>query len=321
VRDWLEIPIWTSIPSQVEDVVITISIDTECDHDPAWIRSKPLRFDSINEGLPNRLQPAFAEVGAIPTYLLTVEVLEDLDSLETLRKLPGEYEFGTHLHAAFIEPQKKYYDYAGVDSPDFQSSYPPDIEYQKLRNLTQLFHTGLGYLPSSFRAGRYGASADSINSLRRLGYKVDTSVTPYLRWSEPNGQVDFRAAPEQPYFPNDSDICKAHPADQNRILEVPVTVKPRMFRDPRWFRPWFASVSQMKDIFRYHLKRHSNRRVVSINMMFHSMEVIEKASPYPQSADDVKRFIDDMKTTLEWCSEEGASFSSLSDLHDLYCTV
>ncbi len=63
--------------SKTERVVVTISIDTECDHDVNWARANPLTFDSINEGLPNRLQPVYNEVGAIPTYLLTVEVLEE----------------------------------------------------------------------------------------------------------------------------------------------------------------------------------------------------------------------------------------------------
>ncbi|ASJ74973.1 hypothetical protein [Granulosicoccus antarcticus] len=307
--------------SKIEKLVVSVSIDTECDHDPAWIRSNPLAFDSINEGLPNRLQPAFEAVGAIPTYLLTVEVLEDSQSVQTLRKLAGNYEYGTHLHAAFIEPEKKFHDYAGVDSPDFQCSYAPDVEYQKLANLTRLFEQQLGYSPTSFRAGRYGASADSINSLQKLGYKVDTSVTPYIRWREPNAVVDFRKSPEQPYFPAPGSISSAGPCTPGRLLEVPVTVKPRLFRDPRWFRPWFASVEQMKEIVRYQMKKHRNERVLSINMMFHSMEVIEKASPYPQSADDVKRFIDDMQAALQWCAEEGGQFVPLSALNDLFQTA
>lgn len=306
--------------NSTEKIVVTITIDTECDHDPQWIRSKPLRFDSILEGLPNRLQPAFESVSAVPTYLLTVEVLEDKACVDTLNDMPGSYEYGTHLHAAFIEPQKKYFDYAGVDSPDFQSSYSPDIEYQKLANLTALFEQTLGHKPLSFRAGRYGASADSVNSLQRLGYKVDTSVTPHMQWREPNGYVDFRKAPEQPYFPAQHNLSVAEEYSDARILEVPVSVKPRLFRDPRWFRPWFASVEQMKEVFRYQLKRHPDASVLSINMMFHSMEVIEKASPYPQSADDVKRFIDDMVSVLQWCSEEGANFAGLSDLHDMYAS-
>ncbi|MFK7862025.1 MAG: hypothetical protein AB8B64_24680 [Granulosicoccus sp.] len=304
--------------NSVEKIVVTISIDTECDHDPQWVRSNPLRFDSILDGLPNRLQPAFEAVGAVPTYLLTVEVLEDKASVDALNAMPGHYEYGTHLHAAFIEPQKKFFDYAGVDSPDFQCGYAPDIEYQKLSNLTSLFKQALGHAPTSFRAGRYGASANSVNSLQRLGYKVDTSVTPHMKWQEPNANVDFRKAPEQPYFPSQHDLSIRDKFTDGRILEVPVSVKPRLFRDPRWFRPWFASVEQMKEVFRYQLKRHPDVSVLSINMMFHSMEVIEKASPYPQHADDVKRFIDDMQSALHWCACEGAVFAGLSDLHNLY---
>ena len=307
--------------SRIEELVVSISIDTECDHDPNWVRSNPLAFESITEGLPNRLQPAFADVGAVPTYLLTVEVLEDPDSVAALRSLPGDYEYGTHLHAAFIEPEKKFFDYAGVDSPDFQCASSAEVEYQKLANLTSLFEGKLGYAPTSFRAGRYGAAAQSIDSLQRLGYKVDTSVTPHLRWSEPNASVDFRKAPEQPYFPAPGTIIEPGEASEQALLEVPISVKPRLFRDPRWFRPWFASVEQMKEVVRYQMKRHAQQRILSINMMFHSMEVIEKASPYPQSESDVKRYIDDMQAALQWCADEGARFVPLSDLHDLYLTA
>lgn len=301
--------------NSVEKMVVSVSIDTECDHDPRWIRSDPLAFESILDGLPNRLQPAFEAVGAIPTYLLTVEVLEDPDCVKALNALQGSFEYGTHLHAAFIEPEKKFHDYAGVDSPDFQCAYEADIEFQKLANLSNLFKEALGYSPTSFRAGRYGASANSVNSLQRLGYKVDTSVTPHMKWQEPNAQVDFRKAPEQPYFPSLDTLSKPQSYTSGRILEVPVTVKPRLFRDPRWFRPWFASVEQMKDIVRYQLKKHSSQQVLSINMMFHSMEVIEKASPYPQTKVEAERFIDDMQAALQWCADEGAEFAGLSDLY------
>jgi hypothetical protein len=304
------------VASNIEKVLLTVSIDTECDHDTKWIRANPLTFNSILTGVPNRLQPAFEEVGAIPTYLLTVEVMEDLECVNALRTLSGSYEYGTHLHAAFIEPEKKYYDYAGIDSPDFQSSYAPDIEFQKLKNLSELFERSFGYAPTSFRAGRYGANHHSLNSLQRLGYLVDSSVTPHIRWTEPNGVADFRKAPEQPYFPSKSSESESAPYEKGRILEVPVTVKPRLIRrSPKWFRPWFASVDEMKGIFRYHLNKYRSSQILSINMMFHSMEVIEEASPYPQTAADVARFIDDMQRTLSWCQSEGAEFRGLSSLY------
>lgn len=307
------------VASKAQRILVTISIDTECDHDPNWVRSNPLTFKSINIGLPDRLQTAFAEVGAVPTYLLTVEVLEDDQSVETLRHLPGQFELGTHLHAAFIEPHKKYHNYAGIDSSDFQCAYPEHIELAKLENLTNLFESRFGYRPTSFRAGRYGANGVSLNNLQKLGYKVDSSVTPLIRWIEPNAVVDFRKAPQQPYFPAENEIVIPGDYTDSRILEVPITVRPRTLRrNPIWFRPWFASVDQMKQIFRYHLKQHPDRELININMMFHSMEVIEKASPYPQTREQVQRFLDDMVAGLDWCRQEGAEFCGLTDLHETY---
>ena len=182
--------------NKVEKIYLLVTIDTECDHDPHWVRSKPLRFESINIGLPQRLQPVFQSTGAIPTYLLTVEVMEDPSCVQTLRSLGGAHEFGTHLHSAFIEPEKKYLDYAGVDSPDFQCHCRPEIEFRKLENLTNLFVACFGRRPKSFRAGRYGAGANTIDALSQLGYALDTSVTPYIRWEHADGDVDYRHAPE-----------------------------------------------------------------------------------------------------------------------------
>ena len=303
--------------NKIEDIYLTITIDTECDHDPNWVRADPLTFHSIVTGLPERLQPLFLDTGAIPTYLLTVEVLEDVESVNTLNALQGSFEYGGHLHAAFIEPEKKFDNYAGVDSPDFQCSYPPEVEFKKMQNFTRLFEQKLGIKPTSFRAGRYGASSNTIRSLKKLGYKVDTSVTPHIRWSEPNGSVDFRNAPEQPYLPSSQDLSViATDPEQDAVLEVPVTVKGRFLRSyPYWFRPWFSSVDQMKSIFRYHIKKYAANRRIAINMMFHSMEVIEKASPYPQNADDVKRYLEETHEILTWCRGEGVRFAGVSELH------
>ncbi len=308
--------------SKIERVLLSVSIDTECDHDINWVRANPITYHSINEGVPNRLQPAFDSIGAVPTYLLTVEVMEDDESVNTLRSLKGNYEFGTHLHAAFIEPEKKFYDYAGIDSPDFQCSYAPDVEYQKLENLTNLFTEKFGYKPTSFRAGRYGANFNSVNSLEKLGYKVDTSVTPRIKWNEPNAEVDFRKAPLQPYFPSASELSVASGYTADRILEAPVTIMPRfMRRFPAWFRPHFADATLMKKIMQYHMRKHSDQSVLNINMMFHSMEVIEGASPYCQTAGDVQQFIDEMLKGLSWCKDEGVEFCGLTDLYEPFKAV
>ncbi|MFV1982147.1 MAG: hypothetical protein ACC657_01290 [Thiohalomonadales bacterium] len=306
------------IRKNIKHVCLTITIDTECDHDSEWARSKPLTFKSITQGIPDILQPAFESVGAIPTYLLTVEVMEDLDSVTSLKSLKGNYEYGTHLHAAFIEPEKKYFDYAGIDSPDFQCQYSKEVEFKKLENLTNLFVNKFGYKPTSFRAGRYGAGINTFESLEKLGYTVDTSVTPHMLWTEPKASVDYRRAPEQPYFPQKGSLIKVDKYLTNGLLEVPVTVKKRWLRSPSWFRPWFSSVEKMKQIVHYHLKHYSHNEVIVLNMMFHSMEIIPKASPYPQSDSDVNRFIDNMTEVLDWCKNQGIEFCKTKDLYLKY---
>jgi len=300
--------------SRTEKVLFTVTIDTECDHDPNWARSRPLRFDSITIGLPQRLQPVFETAGAVPTYLLTVEVMEDAASVEALRSLPGNHELGTHLHSAFIEPEKKFLDYAGVDSPDFQCHCTPEVEYQKLRNLSDLFNRCFGRRPRSFRAGRYGAGPNTIRALEQLGYAIDTSVTPYIRWPHPDGAVDYRRAPEQPYYPAPGSLIQPGNSAASSVLEVPVTMRPRLLRGPRWLRPWFSSINAMKDIVHYQLRRHRNKSVVVLNMMFHSMEVIAKASPYPQSDAEVQRFLDDLGEVLQWCRGEGVTFCGAGEV-------
>ncbi len=299
-------------------VLFLITIDTECDHDPHWARSRPLRFESVTVGIPQRLQPVFDAAGTVPTYLLTVEVMEDEASVAALRALNGRHELGTHLHSAFIEPQKKFHDYAGVDSPDFQCHCAPELEYEKLKNLTDLFERRFGRRPRSFRAGRFGAGANTIQSLARLGYLADTSVTPHIRWRHPDGDVDYRGAPEQPYFPRLDALARPATEGGNGVLEVPVTVRRRWLRGPHWLRPWFASVASMKETLRYHLQRYGDRPVVVLNMMFHSMEVVPKASPYPQTDGEVQRFLDDLSAVLNWCRGEGIDFSGLADAAEAF---
>jgi hypothetical protein len=299
--------------------LFTMSIDTECDHQPDWSRANPLTFENITDGIPNRLQPLFADVGAIPTYLLTVEVMEDEESVATLKSVDSDaVEFGTHLHAAFVEPEKKFHDYAGVDSPDFQSNCSPDVEFKKLENITRLFVEKFGYAPRSFRAGRFGAGPNTLDSLERLNYHVDSSVTPRLKWHEPNGCVDFRRAPLQLYTPQGGDIGRADTPGARRILEIPVSMRPRFARSPSWLRPWLSDVRTMKGLVHHHLKRHTKRPIVVLNMMFHSMEVIPKASPYPQSESDVRKFTEQLRQILGWCSEQGFQFSALKDVRQKF---
>lgn len=316
--------------------ILVISIDCECDKSRDWRSSHPLSFHSIVDGIPQTLQPLFSRYATVPTYLLSNEVMEDASSVQTLRSLEGKYELGTHLHADYVEPQKKYTDYEGTLTSDYQCDYEDWVQEKKLENLTQLFTDRFGYRPTSFRAGRFGANSFTIGALERLGYKVDSSVLPGLYEKTLNSIVDYRKAQVKPYHPSLVDIC-SH--GDSKVLEVPVSVwrnpvvgrfftrhsihSPRTFSERilnRIFassviRPTFSSAHQMIVTAKRLIKNEGNPVV---NMMFHSMEIVPKASPYAEDAAQVTQILGRMEHFLSWWRDRGYQSGSLSSLYDVF---
>jgi len=319
-----------------KSVLLAITIDTEQDCDSQWRMPMPLGFRSVTEGVPKVLQPLFAKYGARPTYLLSPSVLKDDESMVTLSGLGEEAELGTHLHGEFIEPGPTRRNGSSAATNDMECFYEEAVERGKLAALTQLFRERLGYAPSSFRAGRFAASARTLRLLDSLSYTVDSSVTPRVVWADPQGTLDFSHAPEQPYRPSADDVCR--PGGLS-ILEVPVTTAPswacrsrlagrltraasplsqrlaRRLAAPVWLRPSFASRRAMLGAIDYHVQTYSGAGLVALTMMFHSVEVIAGASPYALRGQDVQRLIDRIAVVLRHCRAAGVEFVTLSEMH------
>jgi hypothetical protein len=286
-----------------------VSIDTECDHSPSWTASVPLTFTNILSGIPRILQPLFNRYSVFPTYLLTVEVLENQDCVNTLKNLEGGFELGTHLHGELVEPLKTFQISDGNRPDDFSCYYEEDIEFQKIRRITALFNRKFSIQPKAFRAGRFGAGPSTLRSLEKLGYLVDTSVTPYIRWKNKQGVLDFKRAPLKPYYPdNKRDITST---GESNVLEVPVSIAKRLLSRPIWLRPYQSSVREMISVLDF-LESKSGAERVFANMMFHSMEVVPKASPYPQTQVEVEQYVSDLGEVFEEAQRRGYKFMGLS---------
>ncbi len=143
---------------------LPITIDSESGHDPAGVRSRPLSFYSTIEGIPERLQPIFESAGAIPTPFFTVEIMENDDCIGVLRAIGDWHELGTHSHPAFIEPDKKHHDYAGLYSLDSQCHCTPEVKFKKLENLKNIFIQRFHKRPLSFCADHTGFNHGSQTS-------------------------------------------------------------------------------------------------------------------------------------------------------------
>lgn len=297
-------------------IAVSITIDTEADHDTAWNKPTPLTFRSIGEGVANICAPLFRRHRVRPTYLVTSEVMDDAPSVAALARL-DDVELGTHLHG---------------EHGDFICCYPADDERARLGAITRQFADRFGRPPRVYRAGRYAASARTAAMLHELGYVADTSVTPGIRWvheQRPDEVVDFSGAPVAPYHPAAGDL--ARPGDLP-LWEIPVTIvsRPRMWNSavtffqramqrpaqayPLWVRPSTASWPWLWWAIDQAVRRSRTERLTVINIMMHSMEVLAGTSPYSPTQAAADRIVRRLERLCAELSRVGARFFTLSEL-------
>lgn len=322
---------------------LCLTIDTEADHQwaPYWVKSDPLAFRSVLEGITDRLTPLFTRYGAKATYLLTTEVLESEECCRVLGALGDPHELGTHLHPEYICPEREHAVYAGTRAGKYLSSYDPEIQFQKIDAITRLFNERMRESPASFRAGSFGADDTTLRCLDALGYQVDSSVIPLTRWINRYGQeIDFREKSHQPYYPLRGEAKVGKHSTQ--ILEVPVTIAYRTPRMARiglefqkkglhqlvqrvgrrlartiWLRPSWTGVEDMLWILRSLQSQNGSGHQV-INMMFHSMEIVPGASPFAQTEEDCQRILGRIEAVLQYAAESGVQFVTLKELSEYY---
>ncbi len=316
---------------------LVISIDVEPDCSPSWRYSSPLRFRGISEGIAKRLQPLFNKYDMAPTYLINNVVLEDDESCEVLKRLPGRFELGTHLHPEFMEPEKTEFDYAGKKAEANCCFLPPQIEAKKIENITRLFSDRFDRQPMSFRAGRFSAGPNTIASLARLNYKVDTSVTPHVIWDDKSREqpVDYSNAAEQPYFIKQNSLLDED--SEGGMLQVPVTIANRrtsILRElkrtylglrhpiqpvrPVWLRPVFSNLNAFISLVEEYSEKYKNNPVLILNMMFHNVEVLPGLSPYTKSESDCANYLTQLERFFRFCRTQDIQGITLEDVYSLY---
>jgi len=298
---------------------LIVTIDTECDKSRSWRTASPVSFRAVTESIPQRLQPLFERHGIRPTYLLSPEVITDVACRDALRSLRG-VELTTHLHGDYITPAIKSWDFAGTLTDEMQLEYGESLERSKMETLTELFRQQFGFQPLSFRAGRFGASSHTGKILQDLGYRVDSSVTPHVCWTTRTGEKrpDYRGFPETPYtLGPDGDISRP---GTGGVLEVPVTILPAGTvssnhpAEPIWFRPWYSDADTLCRVLDHVLDQPPVNGVHRpLMMMFHNVELLAGASPYPQSDAEVQRYLDMMARVFERAERKGVKACTMAE--------
>ena len=139
----------------------------------------------------------FDRMGIVPTYVIDWPVATTPASVAVLRSLmeAGRCEIGTHLHPWVSPPYEE--DVSRFNS--YAGNLPRQLEYDKLRMLTEAITASFGRAPTAFKAGRYGLGPHTAESIAALGYRIDASVVPYSAFLD-DGGPDFRAYDEHPYW-------------------------------------------------------------------------------------------------------------------------
>jgi len=289
-----------------------VTIDTEGDNQ--WDHGRELTVENI-KFLP-RFQALCEDYGIKPTYLVTSEVCQDTYArgLFTEYIKNGRAEIGAHLHSWTTPP---YLDKEGFRENDINHAFASELPYellsQKIRNLTEQIASSFGKTPSSFRSGRYGFNEDVARVLVDNSYIVDSSVTPFVSWSEQAGIPGGKGGPDfidSPAYPHRIDF------QGGSITEIPVTIMPtrfpltmsrklasyyfrkvndslvlrgirKMFLDnqPVWLRPVPGTdINLLNEL----LNETINKKLPFITMMFHSSELMPGCSKYRPDSDSVE---------------------------------
>ncbi len=310
---------------------LVITVDVEED---SWDR-----FQGGDDSLENidripMLQDLFDRYGAVPTYLVTYPVLTDRSAMALLGSIhaKGKCEIGAHCHPWNTPPVR--------EAPTAQSTYlsnlPAELVREKLETLTNALGDRIGARPASFRAGRWGFGPNVAASIRELGYKVDSSVSPYWDWREFGGP-DFSEAPSAPYFFDPERILK--PAPEGALLEIPPTIgflrgdfaraarmRRRITRTPlaklhlmgmldrmkvlsfRWLSPELWGGAEMVALAKSCLRNGGS----VLNMSFHSVTLLPGKGEYLRDESQVPVFLSRIESVLSFAAENGIQFSTLA---------
>ena len=180
-----------------------VTVDTEEDNWGEYACRRPT-VENLRE------LPAFQSLcerhGIRPTYLINYPVVtSDLGQgiLDELRARKAG--FGAHCHPWNTPPVEEQVG----PSASFLSNLPAALVQQKLERLTEAITSAVGERPTCFRAGRWGVGPGVTTALHSLGYRIDSSVCPFVDWAPEGGpdhsrypRTAYRFHPATPFVPD-----------------------------------------------------------------------------------------------------------------------
>ena len=145
----------------------------------------------------DRAQVIFDAFGIVPNYVIDYPIASQPLAYEPLRRYQeeGRALIGTHLHPWVSPPLTK----PLIRANTYPGNLERDMEYEKLRVITETISENFGQRPLTYLAGRYGNGRNSAAILEELGYEVDISVAPPIDYSI-DGGPDYSGYSAAPFW-------------------------------------------------------------------------------------------------------------------------
>lgn len=314
-----------------------VTIDTEEDD---WGEDRSAGSPVSNIAQVPKFQSLCEKYAVKPTYLLTYPITQDPESIRIFRSIlsNGACEIGVHCHPWNTPP----YEEEITKHNSMLCNLPIDLQYKKMENLDRAIQDQFGIKPVSFRAGRWAYSAQIAQHLEKLGYKVDTSVTPYVNWAYMQGP-DFTDFPLRPYRVHPSNIKQQHV--QGAMLEVPATIgllgwssslAEKVWKALRgenmafvkgtgilaalgitkkvWLSPEVADGETMIQL----IEQLSGQGHTHFNLVLHSSSLKAGLTPFVRTASEEERFYRRLETVFEYVRAKGIRPVTLSEVASDY---
>jgi hypothetical protein len=251
-----------------------------------------------------RVQDIFDNYGITPCYVIDYPIASQEEGYMPLLDIYKDKrcEIGAHLHPWVTPPEEEEL----VPENTYPGNLEKSLEYEKIKNLTDIIRQNFGFQPIIYKAGRYGFGANTESILKQLGYQIDLSYCPSFNHGN-DGGPDYSDAHAEPFWFD----------DDRKLLEIPIsgsfvgiagTASKSLFNLAQNYKKFKLPgiLSKLGVVDRLvlspegysheeHVKitRHLyHKGVRTFTWSFHSPTVMPNTTPYVNNEQDVKKFLD-----------------------------
>jgi hypothetical protein len=207
-------------------VVVSASVDTEEDN---WVAARHGVTLANIARLP-AMHERMARLGMRITYFSAYSVVDDASGAAVLRDLRSAgAEIGGHVHPWNTPPIEE----PMIPRNSMLMNLPAELQHRKITRLTARMQEALDHSPTSFRAGRYALGPAAVESLAKNGYRVDSSVMPWISWRDTDEGPEYYGVPINPYRIGGTESVR-QPSPGGPIVEIPMSTGYTRWPFGRW---------------------------------------------------------------------------------------